>query len=115
MNLDNLSRQPVTDKARFKAYIIAHGVKNRCRKVDRHMLSLGEFTLGVARNIPYELAHYEVTNKMKKVVKAYLHLDYIEVDDSRGFTCEIWRPFDERHEKRELQNARGIADVMSAS
>lgn len=85
----------------IKAYVIANGIKKRCRKSDRHMIKLGYFNYPVGENSReffHDLGLAAVDREMKQTTDAKINLDYVEIDKSEaGFHIETWKPFDERH------------------
>lgn len=102
-------------KAQYKLYVIATGVKKRCRNTERHMLKAGYadiegFNLQAAINKGLDL----VKQEMKSTTKAYLSIDYVELSNERGFSVEEWQPFDDRHKKVMLfDNTQGNQEVSA--
>ena len=86
--------------AKRKAYVIATGVKNRCRKTSREMIKLGTFPENADKNEVMALAYDRAQSYMKVIQSASLHWDYVTIEtNSGGYDMESWLMFDERHEK----------------
>lgn len=82
----------------LKVYVMAVGIKNRCRKIDRHMIKLGNHPLTTDRDALRNTAKREVKSQLKTVNSATIHFDIVEIAD--GF--ETWIMFDKAHVKEVL-------------
>lgn len=83
-------------------YVMATGVKLRCRKEERHMLKLGLFPVDMAHEQAKELGKQKLLTAMRSVRGAYVCLDYVEIENDSG--CQIMSQilFDKRHVKLAL-------------
>lgn len=79
----------------YRAALWCVGVKKKCRKVDRHRVSLGYVPLDSDLDKLKEQAIMQAKGAMKVIVKAQLHLDMVKVNGDR----ETWAPFDYETEK----------------
>lgn len=87
----------------LKVYVTCNGIKKRCRKIERHMLKLGNQPLSVSVELMKSSAYELLSKTMKTYSGAVLHLDYVEISDREGgFLVETWKPFDDRHQRLAL-------------
>lgn len=86
----------------LKVYITVVGVKKRCRKSERHHITVGNFPLDVDRAATKEQGIAKLRETMKSFHRAFIHFDYVTIRADHGFTTEEWRPFDTRHVVEEL-------------
>ena len=87
----------------LKVYVMAEGVKKRCRKTSREMLKLGNFPLDADKELIMEEAKALVMHKMKSCIRASVHFDRVEFFNyENGYHLEQWLMFDPRHEIRAL-------------
>jgi hypothetical protein len=90
----------------FKLSIYFQGVKKRCRKSDRHLMTISHF--------PYNNGQYDKeaiialvhsfieTNVTRTDSMVNVTLDYIVKSEERGFTVTQWEPFSDRHVKFQI-------------
>jgi hypothetical protein len=93
----------------FKVSIIATGVKKRCRKVERHHLSMGYIPYN---NGTFDQAELEnrardfVSENMKSVVgKPEVSLNFIIREKDNFGTIEKWEMFSDKHKRFVIQTS----------
>lgn len=89
-------------KSELKVYVIATGIKKRCRKASRENISLGIVPLDSDKQALNERAMTLIAETMKSCDKAVIHFDYVETDQDGVFSIMEWQPFDDRHEVKTI-------------
>ena len=84
--------------------MIVMGVKNRCRKVARHLVKLGRGPVEFDAHSLREKARAWIRINMKSWSRAMVHADFT-LDEN---DMETWQVFDPRHWKEELQPTDSI-------
>lgn len=67
----------------------ATGVKNRCRKVDKHLFQLGTHDVDSSREALADMAAERIKQGMKSVSTAYLNVTPCEVDEEFGYVTVL--------------------------
>lgn len=81
------------EKVYWHGYVYAYGIKKRCRKTDRHQFDIGKFSIDTDSQKMIDNAKFEVTSKMKTIIKdPELRLSYM-VESGNMVT---WEPFSGR-------------------
>lgn len=84
------------------AYVLATGIKARCRKTDRHHIDIGDFPMDTNRDEVIEQAKKKLVETMKSTQKASFHWDFCEIEKDGGFDIRTMRLFDQRNERIQL-------------
>lgn len=108
MNSGNNKGENMTGEL-FKVSIIATGIKKRCRKVERHHLSMGYIPYN---NGTFDQAELEnrakdfVSENMKSVVgKPEVSLNHVERKNDSYGTIETWNMFSDKHKRFVIQTS----------
>jgi len=91
-----------TKRTELKAYVMAKGVKHRCRKNSSELIIIGNFPLGTQFESIKVQALNSVSKAMKSVTSASVHLDLVEIETIDGIDFESWILCDKRHQKQVL-------------
>lgn len=77
-----------TKHTELKAYVIAVGIKKRCRKAERHMLKLGNYPLHTPDAHFMALAATAVAEQMKTTQKTFLYIKNVEIENCGTYQVE---------------------------
>jgi hypothetical protein len=86
----------------LKIYVIAHGVRKRCRKQSREMIHVGYAPTDTNKEEWKTKALTLVADVMKECYQASINFDPVTFDTTDGVRFESWRMFDPRSEKMTL-------------
>lgn len=86
----------------LQVYIMARGIKKRCRKISREMIKLPNQPLTVDKAPFVEIAVRKISEVMKTCDLATLHFDHVEVSEELGYKTSTWQMFDPRHTKLQI-------------
>lgn len=81
-----------------KLYLVAYGIKKRCRKSERHSFTLGfepESFLNdtASHELAIERARTKLGQEMKTVERSYLDLLQVEIKHELGMQIMTYAPF----------------------
>lgn len=76
------------------AYVIATGIKKRCRKVSQEILNIGDFPQDYPKSLAMEKIRETINGAMKSCSKASFHWDNMEIEDADGYAIRSYRLYD---------------------
>lgn len=99
---------------KLNAYVYAVGIKNRCRKPDRHVLNLGDFPTDMPHDLLKARAKGKVIKDMRICQRAVLKIQPVEVENDNGMEIRSIQLFDKRTVSYDLsetaQEAKTVAN-----
>ena len=97
-------------KSFYRLTVFCIGIKKRCRKEERHVLSAGEFPIETPIEVMREKAKALLDSDMRTVRVAtgpapYAIANFIEEKErGNGLTIQEWRPFSDKNLRFPLFN-----------